>query len=306
MQNSESPPLCFPPRRCRFGHKGTFGTVLGIGGSRGMAGAAALAGRAALLSGAGLVRLAVPDPILETVAGYSPEPTAVPCPADTAGRFSLEALEMLSTHAKNCTALFIGPGLGRSDELDQLVPLFLQEVSVPTVVDADALNALAAAGMGVHEPSVYEHRSLSQNEGQHGGHLILTPHAGEFARLWKEPAPPAESLEDRKSAARDFARRHQVLLVLKGNRTIITDGTQLAVNMTGNPGMATGGSGDVLTGMIAGLVAQNFAPLYETVRLAVHLHGLAGDIAAERLGEISVTATAILNAIPDAFAGQHA
>jgi len=289
MQYQACPSLCMPPRRNRLGHKGTYGTVLGIGGSRGMAGAVALAGQAALLTGAGLVRLAVPDLILETVAGYSPEPTTIPCPADNTGRFALHALAPLLTHAEHCTALFLGPGLGRSDELNTLVPQFLQKITQPAVVDADALNALSAAGMdSLHFP-------LRQP-------IVLTPHAGEFARLRNEPTPTEEDQEARKSSALEFARRFGVLLVLKGHETIITDGEQWALNTTGNPGMATGGSGDVLTGMTAALIAQNFAPVFEAVRLAVYLHGLAGDIAAKRLGETSVTATAVLDAIPAAFA----
>jgi NAD(P)H-hydrate epimerase len=249
-----------------------------------MAGSVALAGRAALLTGAGLVRLAVPDPILETVAGYSPEPTTIPCPADSTGRFCLDALQPLLTHAQNCTALFIGPGLGRSDDLDRLVPQFLCENSKPIVVDADALNALSAGEM----------MPCTQP-------MLLTPHAGEFARLRNEPTPPEENKEERKASAIEFAQKFGVMLVLKGHETLITDGVQFAWNTTGNPGMATGGSGDVLTGMMAGLLAQNFSLLFDTVRLAVYLHGLAGDIAAERLGEESVTATAILDAIPHAF-----
>ena len=283
MQNSLQK-FIFPPRRCRQGHKGTYGTVLGIGGSRGMAGSVALAGRAALLTGAGLVRLAVPDPILETVAGYSPEPTTIPCPADNAGRFAQGALEPLLTHAENCTALFIGPGLGRSGELDQLVPLLLQKVSKPVVVDADALNALSAAKMKRFELPI-----------------VLTPHAGEFARLRNEPTPSEEDMEARQSAALKFAQHYGVVLVLKGHQTIITNGERWSLNTTGNPGMATGGSGDVLTGMLAGLMAQNFSSLFEAARLAVYLHGLAGDFAADHRGEASVTATAILDAIPHAL-----
>jgi len=288
MQHQTCNSICLPPRRNRQGHKGTYGTVLGIGGSRGMAGAVALAGRAALLTGAGLVRLAVPDPILETVASYSPEYTTIPCPANEAGRFTLDALEPFLTHAEQCTALFLGPGLGQSGELNQLVPQFLRKITKPIVVDADALNALATPPAQPQEGNNHP--------------FILTPHAGEFARLRKEPTPPEEYMEARKSAALEFAQNHGVLLVLKGHETIITDGERLALNSTGNPGMATGGSGDVLTGMIAGLIAQNFSPVFEAVRLAVHLHGLAGDTAAERLGEESVTATAILDAIPGAFA----
>jgi NAD(P)H-hydrate epimerase len=272
------------PRRARQGHKGTYGTVLGIAGSRGMAGAAALAGRAALLAGAGLVRLAVPDPILETVAGFYPEITTIPCPADSLGRFSLSALELLLTQVEKCTTLFIGPGLGRSAELDRLVPQLLQKISKPVIADADALNAISVSGMKPFNAPV-----------------VLTPHAGEFARLRNVPTPPEDEAEARIAAAKDFARQYNVVLVLKGHKTIITDGERLVLNSTGNPGMATGGSGDVLTGMIAGLTAQNFSSLYETVRLAVYLHGLAGDLAAEQLGEESVTATSILEAIPKAF-----
>ena len=275
------------PHRDRQGHKGTYGTVLGIGGSRGMAGAVVLAGRAALLTGAGLVKLAVPDPVLETVAGYSPEPTTIPCPADSAGRFAFDAWEPLLTYAEHCTVVFLGPGLGRSGELDQLVPHCLRKIAKPIVVDADALNALSAAGMdalGVPLPQP----------------VVMTPHAKEFARLRGEPTK--EDHEERQAAAMTFARQWGIVLVLKGHKTIITDGERLALNTTGNPGMATGGSGDVLTGMIAGLMAQNILPIFDAVRLAVHLHGWAGDIAAERLGEESVTATAILEGIPSAFA----
>jgi len=299
MQTPTDNPLCTPPRRCRFGHKGTFGTVLGIGGSRGMAGAVALAGRAALLSGAGLTRLAVPDPILETVAGYSPEYTTIPCPADNAGRFALDAIKTFVSYAENCTALFLGPGLGRSDELDQLVPQFLRNVSKPIVVDADGINALVAS---------HRHCAAFPLKNKHDGfcgeQVILTPHAGEFTRLRGEPTPSEEKMDARIASALEFARQHGILLVLKGHRTIITDGENLALNTTGNPGMATGGSGDVLTGMIGGLIAQNYTLPFEAIRFAVHLHGLAGDIAAERLGEQSVTATAILDAIPAAFALQ--
>jgi len=285
-----------------------------------MAGAVALAGRAALLTGAGLVRLAVPDPILETVAGYSPEPTTIPCPTDQAGRFSLDALEPLLTHAEHCTALFLGPGLGRSGELDRLVPQFLQKIAKPIVVDADAINALSVTNHHGEETADGRRQTAAEGRGGVGAkdfvplpfaalfstrkehRCILTPHVGEFARLRGEPTPSEGDQEKRQAAALAFARRFGIVLVLKGHETIITDGERLVLNTTGNPGMATGGSGDVLTGMMTGLIAQNCLPIFDTVRLAVHLHGLAGDIAAERLGEESVTATAILEAIPGAFA----
>jgi NAD(P)H-hydrate epimerase len=282
------------PFRPRTGHKGTFGTVLGIGGSRGMAGAVALAGRAGLVAGAGLVRLAVPDPILETVAGFYPEITTLPCPADDQGQFSQSALELLRHHAASATAIFLGPGLGRSNDIDLLIPQLLRHIRCPVVVDADALNALASPKTELLS------RFLQSLENQN---LILTPHPGELARLRGQPTPNEDSQEsqaERIAVAQDFARQHGVVLVLKGHESIITNGEIVALNPTGNPGMATGGSGDVLTGILAALLAQGLTPM-DTARVGVFLHGLAGDFAADRFGEESVTATSILEAIPKAF-----
>ncbi|MDR0870226.1 MAG: NAD(P)H-hydrate dehydratase [Planctomycetaceae bacterium] len=270
------------PQRERTGHKGTYGTVLGIGGSRGMAGAAALAGKAALLTGCGLVRLAVPDPVLETAAGFYPELTTLPCPAGKKGRFALSALEVLLEYAEQATAVFLGPGLGRSAGLDILVPSFLRQNVKPLVVDADALNAVAVFGT----------EQMMKN-------IIFTPHPGEFARLIGSAPPPEEQLDERIAAAAEFAQRCRITLVLKGHRTIITDGKQTAVNSTGNPGMATGGSGDVLTGIITSLLAQGFTA-FEAAQLGVFLHGAAGDAAAERYTEPCVTAAVILECIPAA------
>jgi NAD(P)H-hydrate epimerase len=282
------------PKRLRTGHKGIFGTVLGVGGSRGMAGAVALAGRSGLVAGAGLVRLAIPDPILETVAGFYPELTTLPCPADEKGRFSQTALEPLLNHLATVTATFLGPGLGRSAEIDLLIPLLLREILCPVVVDADALNTLASLGTE-HFNSFF--RSLGNKN------IILTPHSGELARLRGLPTPDEEDKEsqtERIAVAKDFAEQHGVVLVLKGHETITTDGNIVALNPTGNPGMATGGSGDVLTGILAALLAQGFVP-FDAAKTGVFLHGLAGDFAADRLGEESVTATSILESIPEAF-----
>ncbi|MDR3198930.1 MAG: NAD(P)H-hydrate dehydratase [Planctomycetaceae bacterium] len=282
------------PCRPQTGHKGTFGTVLGIGGSRGMAGAVALAGRSGLVAGAGLVRLAVPDPILETVAGFYPELTTLPCPANEKGQFSHTALESLLDHITSVTAIFLGPGLGRSGETDLFVPLLLRRIFCPVVVDADALNALTSP--------VTEHldrffQSLDNKN------IILTPHSGEFARLRNQPTPNEDNKESqikRIAVAKDFAGQHGVVLVLKGHETIITNGETVTLNPTGNPGMATGGSGDVLTGILAALLAQGLTP-FDAARVGVFLHGLAGDFAADRLGEESVTATAIIESLPEAF-----
>lgn len=285
----------FPPtlprlvKRISTGHKGTYGTVLGIGGSRGMAGAVALAGHAALTAGAGLVRLAVPDPILETVAGFYPELTTIPCPADRKGRFASDAWKMLIDESKLADALFIGPGLGRSFGLNRLLFRIMQNLDKPMVLDADALNALADIDQItdlLHRDRVYP--------------LILTPHSGEFKRLVGSSPPPEEHFEERIEVANRFAKRSGTVLVLKGHPTITTDGGQHTVNTTGNPGMGTGGSGDVLTGVIAALLGQGLVP-YDAARLGVFLHGLAGDFAAQKLGEESVIASAILQHLPNAF-----
>ncbi|GHT09759.1 hypothetical protein FACS1894170_00890 [Planctomycetales bacterium] len=245
-----------------------------------MAGAVAMAGKSALLAGAGLVQLAVPDPVLETVAGFFPEYTTIPCPADGNVCFSIKALPVILKRCQNAAAVFIGPGLGRSEELTQLVTELVRQIACPVIVDADALQPVILTNRNKNTP------------------LVLTPHAGEFARLTGAAISPEFS---RSTEGVRFAEQHGVILVLKGHRSIVTDGKKLTVNTTGNPGMATGGSGDVLTGLIAGLTAQRLMPVYETVCLAVHVHGKSGDLAAEELGELSVTATAIMNHIPQAL-----
>jgi NAD(P)H-hydrate epimerase len=274
------------------GHKGTFGVVLGVGGSRGMAGSVSLAGRASLLVGAGLVRLAVPSPVLETVAGFYPEPTTIPLPADSNGKISINAKNQLLQQAQNSTSIFIGTGLGRSENLNKLVPEFLRELDkqietgLPKgiVVDADALNALAG------QVPVFNRANV-----------IFTPHSGEFGRLIQDDIPNEQNQINRINIAKNFASKHNVVVVLKGHETIITNGKDVAVNnQSGNPGMATGGSGDVLTGMLAGLVARGFG-VFDAAVLGVYLHGLAGDIAAEKYGEESVIASYILESIPNAI-----
>ncbi len=281
------------PERTPTGHKGTYGTVLGIGGSRGMAGSIALAGRAALLGGAGLVRLAVPDPVLETVAGFYPEATTIPCPADRQGRFAPSALTLWLELAASANCVMIGPGLGRSAVLDGLVGRFLERCDKPCVIDADALNALATQGNRLEIPT-------PERVSRPCAARILTPHPGEFARLRGMPTPPETEPDSRVKAASEFAGRFSVTLVLKGHATLIAHENAIAANPTGNPGMATAGSGDVLTGLIAALSAQQFPP-WDAARLGVYLHGMAGDLAANRLGDISVTATSILESLPRAF-----
>lgn len=263
-------------------HKGDFGRVLVIGGSQGMAGAVALAGLSALRSGAGLVTLATASACQPTVASFEPSAMTVPLPCDRDGRVTTAALPVLETYLHNATAVALGPGLGRSDELVQFVGRLYREVTQPMVVDADALNALA------QQPEI-----LSQAAGPR----VLTPHPGEFGRLTGRDSIP---LDERETLAIQFAARTGVVLVLKGHHTVITDGQRIALNTTGNPGMATGGTGDILTGIITALVGQKLAP-YEAARLGCHVHGLAGDLAASELGEISLIASDLIKFLPTAW-----
>ena len=281
MATPNEPPLPRLAPRTDHAHKGDFGLALIVGGSRGMSGAVALAGMAALRGGAGLVRLAVPDACLETVAAFEPSYMTVPLPADIEGRLVAHAFEKIAELADAATVVACGPGLGRSAELGTLVGRLYRELTKPTVFDADALNALATQAEVLEKP---------------GGPRILTPHPGEFARLTgKQPHDDA-----RESAAVELAARCGVVVVLKGHRTLITDGKRQAKNATGNPGMATGGSGDVLTGLITALACQGL-DLFDASRLGVHLHGLAGDLAAVELGEVSMIAADLVQFLPDAF-----
>lgn len=269
------------PPRAEDAHKGDFGLALIVGGSRGMSGAVAMAGMAALRGGAGLVRLAVPDVCLDTVAAFEPSYMTVPLPSDSAGRLRAAAVEKIVELAEPATVVACGPGLGRSDRLDELVGRLYQELAKPMVLDADALNALAA------QPKIL---------GRPGGPRILTPHPGEFARLIGSKLEG----DERDQAAVELAARCGVVIVLKGHDTLITHGKRRAKNTTGNPGMATGGSGDVLTGLITALACQGLEP-FDAARLGCHLHGLAGDYAAAELGQVSMIASDLVKFLPDAF-----
>jgi ADP-dependent NAD(P)H-hydrate dehydratase len=236
---------------------------------------------AALRGGAGLVRLAVPDCILDTVAGFEPSYMTIPLSHDSDGRIGPGAFDRIAELAEKATVIACGPGLGRSIHLDNLVSRLYQEIAKPMLFDADALNALAC------EPETLAHP---------GGPRILTPHPGEFARLIGRKLSP----ELRNDAAVELAARCGIVVVLKGHRTLTTDGIRQALNATGNPGMATGGSGDVLTGLITSLACQHLEP-FDAARLGVHLHGLAGDLAAEELGQASLIASDLVLYLPDAI-----
>lgn len=276
---TETPPRL--PKRDADSHKGTFGTVLAVAGSRDMAGAAILTAIAALRSGAGLVQVACPLSAQAVIAAGFPCYTTIPLNEDGDGQIDEPVPTRLTERIAKADAVAIGPGLGQGDSLRAFVRKLVEERTKPMVADADGLNALIG----------FEPR---RNETP----LVLTPHPGEFARLIFSTTDAVQ--KDREALAKAFAKRFGCILLLKGKGTIITDGLRLSVNPTGNPGMATGGSGDALTGVIAALLGQGMNA-YEAARLGAWVHGLAGDDAAKRLGMVSMTAKDIVDSLPAAF-----
>lgn len=266
------------PDRPEDGHKGTFGKVLAVGGSVGFTGAPVLAARAAVRGGTGLVFLGVPRAVWPVAAVKCDEAMPFPLPDDGAGRCTQEALPQILDRLTQCDAGLIGPGLGQSPELDGLVTRVLLESNCPLVVDADGLNGLSRHMDILSQISVP---------------LILTPHDGEFRRLaGRWPG------EDRASEASGFARQHRCVLVLKGHRTVIAapDG-RVYRNTTGNHGMAKGGSGDVLAGLILALLGQGMEPV-RAAAAGVWLHGRAGDRAAREKSFRGMTPSDLVEALP--------
>jgi NAD(P)H-hydrate epimerase len=265
-------------------HKGTFGRVLIVGGSVGMSGAPAIAGRAALRSGAGLVRVAVPESILGIVATIEPCYTTIALADDDAGRISKRAVAAVLEGAGQNDVVAFGPGVGVSRGVKDVLAALLAVENLRLVIDADGLNCLARIG---NWPRLTK------------ASVIITPHPGEMKRLWKglfrEPLP-----DDRTLQAATLAQGTGCVVVLKGAGTVVTDGAKVYINQSGNPGMATAGSGDVLTGIIAALVGQKMSN-FDAAVLGVCIHGMAGDIAAERTGQISLIATDIIESLGAAF-----
>jgi NAD(P)H-hydrate epimerase len=272
------------PRR-RDAHKGDFGRVGVIAGSLGMSGAACMTAMAAFRAGAGLVTLAVPRSVQPIVAsqmfcvmtrGFAETPRKT---------FALAALDEALEFCDAMNIMAVGPGIGREDETRRFARALYEKIAKPVVFDADALDALA------------EDKTVL-NRFPAGRPTVLTPHPGEMARLAGMSIEEVE--RDRRGAAARFAKEHSATLVLKGAGTIVAEGEKIYVNTTGNPGMATGGTGDVLTGVIAALMGQGFSA-WDAARLGVYIHGLAGDIAAKEKGETSMIATDVLEALPAAF-----
>jgi NAD(P)H-hydrate epimerase len=262
--------------RARDSNKGRYGHVLLVAGSRGKSGAAAMAGLSALRAGAGLVTVACPESALPAVAAVSPEVMTAPLPETASGAIARSALQTINKLACEKTLVAIGPGIGSEDETKEIVLELFGGLAKPMVIDADALNCLAGYA------------------GKAPGHLrVLTPHPGEMSRLAQRTI--AEIQADRVSAARSFAKNRNLVLVLKGEATLTAfpDG-RVWINPTGSPAMATGGTGDILTGMVAGLLAQFPDAADTAIAAAVYLHGLAGEHAARDLCEQPVIATDLL------------
>jgi len=273
------------PARPAEAHKGTFGKVLIVSGSRGMVGAGALAANAALRSGAGLARIAIPGSIQLAVAQLSPCATTIAIPEDNQGMLARDSIRELLNACDGNDCVVFGPGLSQSGDLRFLTERIVLQCHLPMVIDADGLNNLAAIGrIPLHN------------------NIILTPHPGEMLRLWqgyfREKLP-----DERIEQAEKLSRKSGAVVVLKGAGTVVTDGQNTYINTTGNPGMATGGSGDVLAGCIAALLARKdstFTSLAAAI-LAVYIHGRAGDLAAADLTETSLIATDLIDYLPRAW-----
>lgn len=267
--------LSLLPDRNPWGHKGNFGKPLLLCGSRGYTGAAFFAAMGALRSGAGLVFLGVPESIYGIEAVKLNEPVIFPLP-DAGGRLSADAVPEILTRLPQMDAVLVGPGLGQSEGTLAVVRAVLEKAECPVVVDADGINVLSA------------HRDLLRGR---KSPTILTPHDGEFARLGGVIG------EDRMAAAAALAEELGCVVLLKGHETCITDGTDGYLNPTGNPGMAVGGSGDVLAGVITALLGAGLPPL-EAASCGAWLHGAAGDRCAAELGQYGMLPTDMLSALP--------
>lgn len=263
------------PDRDLYAHKGCFGKNLLLCGSVGYTGAAALSARSALCSGAGLVFLGVPQPIYAIEAVKLTEPIVFPLPAQN-GMLSAAAIPDILERLPRMDAVLAGPGLGRSEEVFQVVKAVAGSFDGPLVLDADGINVLAQ-----HKDILRERR----------GPTILTPHQGEFDRLGG--AANAGRVESAVAMAQELG----CIILLKGHETVITDGTTVYLNPTGNPGMAVGGSGDVLAGIIVSMLGQGLAPL-EAAACGAWIHGAAGDHCAARLGQYAMLPSDMIDALP--------
>lgn len=263
------------PVRSPDSHKGSYGKILLLCGSRGYTGAAYFAAMGALRSGAGVVYLGVPESIYNIEAVKLSEPVIIPLP-DRQGKLSSDAIPIISEYLHKMDAVLIGPGLGISEDVYEVVQFVLRKFDGPVVVDADGINVLSG------------HIHLLRDR---TAPTILTPHDGEFFRLGGELS------DNRQASAAKLSRDTDSIVLLKGHRTVITDGNECYVNQTGNPGMATGGSGDVLAGIIVSLLGQGMPPL-QAAACGAWLHGAAGDLCAGEIGQYGMLPQDMVNVLP--------
>ncbi|MBI4649914.1 NAD(P)H-hydrate dehydratase [Candidatus Desantisbacteria bacterium] len=273
------------PERPREAHKGNFGRILIIGGSKDYVGAPVLTSEAALKTGSGLVYTAMPECVYYLMAKKFREQIPIPLPETEKGTIGIESLSIIIEKVKNLkiNCIAIGPGLGFHKKTSEFVKLLIKAVNIPVIIDADAINALS------EEPLILKNISAP---------IILTPHTGELARLLNTKIETIE--KNRIKTIEDFTKLYPCVLVLKGAHSLTGYKKNIFMNITGNSGMATAGSGDVLAGMIASLTGQGRS-IFDAAKLAVFLHGTSGDIAAGKKNKISITATDILNNIPGAI-----
>lgn len=267
--------LAMLPDRDIHAHKGSFGRILFLCGSIGYTGAAALSAMAALRAGAGLVYLGVPESIYQIEATKLLEPIVFPLPEEH-GRFSRSAIDTLKNMVFNMDAVLVGPGMGVSDGTFAITEWILNNASCPVVLDADGINILC------------DHKDILRGRTYP---TILTPHTGEFNRFIGEVC--TDKTEQTVKLAKDLG----VIIAHKGNATVVSDGERVYINKTGNPGMAVGGSGDVLAGVITALIGQGIDPLNATAA-GVWLHGAAGDICAQEIGQYGMLPSDMLTALP--------
>lgn len=272
------------PKRIPASHKGDYGHILVLAGSAGLTGAAALCCVGALRSGCGLVTLGIPKSLNLAMEAKLTEVMTYPLPETAELSLSLEAAPEINRLVEKADVVAIGPGLATNQETGALVRKLIVSIEKPFVLDADGLNSI------IDNVAI-----LKDIKAQ----AVLTPHPGEMGRLLRRKTE--ELQKDRVKVARNFAKAYEVTVVLKGHQTVVSDaGGNYYVNRTGNPGMASAGVGDILTGMIASLMGQGISP-FEASKVAVHVHGLAGDLAAKEKGQISLIAGDLLNKLPDAF-----
>ncbi|MDD5086047.1 MAG: NAD(P)H-hydrate dehydratase, partial [Candidatus Omnitrophica bacterium] len=274
----------FLPKRRRDSHKGDYGRIFVLAGSRGLTGAAFLVSIACLRSGAGLITLGIPTSLSGIMALKLTEIMTMPLAETRAGSLGIKAYGEISNFLEKQDVLAIGPGLSRNEETQRLVRKVVLGSRKPMVIDADGLNAF---------------EGHLQNLKRVKAEAILAPHPGEYERLFGKKLPQSEG--KRKEAALRIARKYGVVCVLKGYRTVIADSSgKVFINSTGNPGLATGGSGDILTGIIAAFLGQGM-PAFYAAKLGCFIHGLAADIAAKKTGEIALIPTDVVNYLPNAF-----